>query len=125
MPGRQDRRGCGERHDGRVHVHPLARASPAQLAVHGRSAVRDAVPGAAAQLVPVRVRGRQRGHALLALALGLPAWRRRVRFVRGTRAPRTGRAQGHVRRRRARADYHRLVARVGHPQVPRPLPRFR
>lgn len=115
MPGRQDHRGRGERHDGRVHVHPLARAPSAQLPVHGRSAVRNAVPGAAAQLVPVRVRGRQRGHALLALAFGLSARRWRVRFVRGARAPRTRRAQGHVRRGRARADRHRLAARAGHP----------
>lgn len=116
--------GRGERHDGGVDVHPLARTPPAQLAVHGRRAVRDAVPGAAAQLVPVRVRGGQRGHALLALALGLPARRRGVRLVRGARAEGARRAQGHVRRGRARAHRHRLAPRAGHPQVSRPLPRF-
>jgi len=71
--GRHGHGGRGERHDGGVDVCPLARASPAQLAVHGRRAVRDAVSGSAAQFVPVRVPGRQRGHALLALALRLPA----------------------------------------------------
>lgn len=125
MPGRHSRRGRGERHDGGVDVHPLARAPPAQLAVHGRRAVRDAVPGAAAQRVPVRVQGGQRGHALLALALGLPAGRRRVRLVRRARAQVARRAQGHVRRGRARYHRHRLAARAGHTQVPRPLPRFR
>lgn len=124
MPGRHDRGGRGERHDGRVDVHPLARTPSAELAVHGRRTVRDPVPGAAAQLVPVRVRSGQRGHALLALALRLPARGRRVRVVRGAGAQGTGRAQGHVRCGRARAHRHRLAARAGHPQVPSPLPRF-
>jgi len=86
VPGRHSRGGRGKRHDGGVDVHPLARAPSAQLAVHGRRAVRDAVSGAAAQRVPVRVQGGQRGHALLALALGLSAGRRRVRLVRRARA---------------------------------------
>lgn len=124
MPGRCSRGGRGERHDGGVDVHPLARPSSAQLAVHGRRTVRDAVPGAAAQHVPVHVQGGQRGHALLALALGLSAGRRRVRIVRRTGTEIARRAQGHVRRGRARAYHHRLAPRAGHPQVPRPLPRF-
>lgn len=125
MFGRHDRGGRGERDDGGVDVHPLARAPPAQLAVHGRRAVRDAVPGAAAQLVPLRVQGGQRGHALLALALRLPAGRRRVRLVHRAGAEGARRAPGHVRRGRARAHHHRLAARAGHPQVPGPLPWFR
>lgn len=83
----------GERDDGGVDVHSLARTPPAQLAVHGRRAVRDAVPGTAAQFVPVRANGRQRGHALLALAFRLPARRRRVRGVRGARTQESRLAQ--------------------------------
>jgi len=70
--GRHGYGGRGERHDGGVDVRPLARAPPAQLTVHGRRAVRDPMSGSASQLVQVRVPGRQRGHALLALALRLP-----------------------------------------------------
>lgn len=96
MRGRQDHSGRGERHDGGIHVYPLARTPSAQLAIHGRRAVRDTMPGATAQLVPVRVLGRQRGYALLALALGLPAGRRRVRVVHRAGSKGTRRAQGHV-----------------------------
>lgn len=124
MPGRHGTGGRGQRHDGRIDVRPLARTPSAQLAVHGRRAVRDAVPGAAAQLVPIRVRGGQRGHTFLALAFGLSAGRRRVRVIHRAGAERARRPQGHVRRGRARAHGYRLAARVGHPQVPSPLPRF-
>jgi len=57
--GRYGHGGRGERHDGGVDVRPLARAPPAQLAVHGWRAVRDAVSCSAAQFVQVRVLGRQ------------------------------------------------------------------
>lgn len=115
MSGRQDRGRRGECHDGGVDVHSLARTPPAKFAIHGRRPVRDAVSGPAAQHVPVRVLGGQRGHALLALALRVPARGRRFRVVHRSRSERTGRAPRLIRRGRARDRRHRLATRAGHP----------
>jgi len=122
--GRHGHGGRGKRHDGGVDIRPLARAPPAQLTVHGRRSVRDAVSGSTTQFLPVRIRGRQRGHALLALALRLSAGRRSVWVVRGAGPEVAGRAPRHVRRGRAHHHGYRLATRAWHPQVPCPLPWF-